>query len=67
MYKYSKIECIIQSIEQNVIIKASDVLTLHFSLVVCYRVLGTWKILLTYLLLMRLYVKTRFAVVADDA
>ena len=40
MYKYSKNECIIKSIEQNIIIKASDVLTLHFSFVVCYRVFG---------------------------
>ena len=35
-----KIECIIKSIEQNIIVKASDVLTLHFSFVVCYRVFG---------------------------
>ena len=67
MYKYSKIECIIKSDDQNNTTKASNVLTLHFSLVVCYRVLGTWKILLTCLLLMRLDVKTRFVVVADDA
>ena len=67
MDRYSKIECTIKSIEQNIITKASDVLTLHFYFVVCYRVLDTGKILLTCLLLMRLDVKTRFVVVADDA